>query len=279
MDLYAIDYHAPQAKSQFVDSLKSIGFAVLNHHPLDSHLIKSVYAHWIEFFSSEEKQQYLFHESTQDGFFPFDTSEIAKGKIHKDLKEFFHFYPWGQCPTHLYDEIFGYYKQAHQLASELLQWIEDCIPQDVAGNLSEPLPRMIAGSERSLLRVLHYPPLTQPSESSIRAAEHEDINLITLLPSSNAPGLQVKLSDGQWLDVPFDDQYLIINTGDMLQEATKGYLSSTTHRVINPKNSAYNVSRLSLPLFLHPRAEVVLSEKYTSESYLDERLQELGLKN
>ena len=64
----------------------------------------------------------------------------------------------------------------------------------------------------------------------------------------------------------------------MLQEASKGYFPSTTHQVINPGNNIENESRFSMPLFLHPRDEVVLSDSYTARSYLDERLQEIGLK-
>ena len=112
---------------------------------------------------------------------------------------------------------------------------------------------------------------------AIRAAAHEDINLLTILPASNEPGLQVKGSDGEWMDVPCDFGTLIINIGDMLQEASRGYYPSTTHRVINPTGGSAAKSRISLPLFLHPRPDVVLSERHTAHSYLMERLRELGV--
>jgi len=136
---------------------------------------------------------------------------------------------------------------------------------------------MIKGSTQSLLRVLHYPPIDDDDvePGAIRAGAHEDINLITLLPSANEPGLQVKARDGSWLDVPCDFGNLIINIGDMLQEASGGYFPSTTHRVINPDGHDTKKARISLPLFLHPRPDVVLSERYTAGSYLQERLQEL----
>ena len=111
----------------------------------------------------------------------------------------------------------------------------------------------------------------------MRAAAHEDINLITILPSSNQSGLQVKGSDGRWIDVPEGDDKLVVNIGDMLQEVSGGYYPSTTHRVINPTFAA-NKPRMSLPLFLHPRPDVRLSERYTAASYLEERLRELGVK-
>ncbi len=109
---------------------------------------------------------------------------------------------------------------------------------------------MIAGSEQTLLRILHYPPLNGEEElGAIRAAAHEDINLLTILPAANEPGLQVKAKDGSWLDVPCDFGNLIVNIGDMLQEASQGYFPSTTHRVINPEGADKTKARISLPLF------------------------------
>ena len=138
---------------------------------------------------------------------------------------------------------------------------------------------MIKDTPNTLLRVLHYPPLTGDEEpGAIRAAAHEDINLLTILPAANEPGLQVKGKDGEWMDVPADFGNLIINIGDMLQEASNGYFPSTSHRVINPTGKGSDKSRISLPLFLHPRSEVKLSERHTQESYLLERLRELGVK-
>jgi isopenicillin N synthase-like dioxygenase len=129
-----------------------------------------------------------------------------------------------------------------------------------------------------MLRILHYPPLDGSEEpDAIRAAAHEDINLLTLLPSSNEPGLQVKGTGDSWIDVPCDFGNLIVNIGDMLQEASGGYFPSTTHRVVNPQGSDLKKARVSLPLFLHPNPEVVLSERYTAKSYLKERLEELGV--
>ncbi len=140
------------------------------------------------------------------------------------------------------------------------------------------LSEMIKDSDKTLLRILHYPPMTGNEEpGAIRAAAHEDINLLTILPAANEPGLQVKTLEGEWLDVPCDFGNLIINIGDMLQEASGGYFPSTTHRVINPTGERQEKSRISLPLFLHAKPDVVLSERYTAHSYLMERLQELGV--
>ena len=153
------------------------------------------------------------------------------------------------------------------------------MPQDVQSNLSEPLTRMIKNSNTHLFRIIHYPPLRgSEGDGAVRAAAHEDINLITLLPTSTAPGLQVKDREGTWYDVACDPGAIIINTGEMLQTASRGYYEATTHRVVNPTGSQANTSRYSMPFFLHPRRDVYLTPEMTAQQSLDKRLAELGLK-
>ncbi|MEL4422132.1 2OG-Fe(II) oxygenase family protein [Shewanella algae] len=278
MKLETIDYRAADAAERFVESLRNTGFGVLRNHPISQQLVQDIYRDWQEFFNSEEKQAFMFKPETQDGFFPASISETAKGHTVKDIKEYFHVYPWGRIPEQLQDNILTYYQEANALAAELLDWVEAHSPAEVAANYRTALSQMIANSHKTLLRVLHYPPMTgDETPGAIRAAAHEDINLLTVLPAANEPGLQVKSLDGEWLDVPSDFGNLIINIGDMLQEASAGYFPSTTHRVINPEGADMSKSRISLPLFLHPRPDVVLSERYTADSYLMERLRELGV--
>ncbi len=278
MKLETIDYRAADSAKRFVESLRETGFGVLSNHPIDKELVESIYTEWQAFFNSDAKNEFMFNRETHDGFFPASISETAKGHTVKDIKEYYHVYPWGRIPDSLRTNILAYYEKANALASELLEWIETYSPDEVKAKFSIPLPEMIADSHKTLLRILHYPPMTGDEEmGAIRAAAHEDINLITVLPAANEPGLQVKAKDGSWLDVPSDFGNIIINIGDMLQEASGGYFPSTSHRVINPEGTDKTKSRISLPLFLHPNPSVVLSERYTADSYLMERLRELGV--
>ena len=280
MTLKAVDYQSKDAAETFVASLREYGFGVLKNHPIPEQSVTSIYQNWAKFFASPDKQDWLFDPVMMDGFYPSEVSETAKGFELKDLKEYYHyFHPWGKCPPELRDELVAYREQAQSLAAELLSWVERFTPPEVSAGYSEPLSQMINGSEQTLLRVLHYPPLKGDEPAgAIRAAAHEDINLLTVLPAANASGLQVFGRDGQWTDVPCDFGLLIVNTGDMLQEASGGYFPSTTHRVINPPSAQAAQSRISLPLFLHPRPDVKLSERHTARSYLKERLMELGFK-
>ena len=108
---------------------------------------------------------------------------------------------------------------------------------------------------------------------------HGDINLITVLPAGSQSGLQLQMQSGKWMDVQCEPEWIVINSGDMLNECSAGYYPSTIHRVINPKGDATRLPRYSMPVFIHPRDEVKLSDKYTARRFLDERLMEIGLKS
>ena len=278
MNVRKVNYGDPSAPSEFTKSLKQTGFGVLSDHPIDKNLINNVYKEWSDFFNSENKRRYLFNELNQDGYFPFQT-ENAKGQTLKDLKEFYHIYPWGKYPKEVSDTTRILFDQLLELTSTLLEWIQDQTPIDIASEFSMPLNKMIEGSRTNLLRIIHYPPLNgNEQRGAIRGAAHEDINLITVLVAGTQPGLQIQDTNGSWHDVSCDPGCLAVNTGDMLQEASGGYYPSTTHQIINPGDTISNVSRYSMPLFLHPRDDVQLSDEYTAREYLDERLEEIGLK-
>jgi len=277
LDILTINYNNSDADRLFEKSLRNTGFAVIKDHPIDKDLIGEVYKEWENYFSSESKNDYMFDEVKQDGYFPYLT-ENAKGSTAKDLKEFYHIYEWGRKPHMIGPKTMFLYKELTNIASTLLSWIQKNSPENVSKLFSVPLKDMIYKSQYNLLRIIHYPPLSGNEElNSIRAAAHEDINLLTVLVAGSQPGLQVLDNNESWLDVTTDKNTIVINSGDMLNMASDNYYPSTTHRVINPDPHS-NVSRYSMPLFLHPRDEVVLNENYTAGSYLQERLEEIGLK-
>ena len=276
MHLPVVDFRSPTAAQDFCRSLHETGFGVLRNHPLDQSMVQGIYAEWLAFFQTEAKHQYLTDPATHDGYFPPSVSEIAKNNTQRDLKEFFHIYSWGRYPSEVSDAATRYFQQGSALAQTLLNWVEEHSPADVKVRYTVPLPSMLEGSDHTLLRVLHYPPLRGDEEpGAVRAAAHGDINLLTILPAATEPGLQVLGKEGAWHDVPCDFGLLIVNIGDMLEEASGGYYPSTVHRVLNPTGDARFKPRISLPLFLHPRRDVVLSERYTVASYFDERMREL----
>ena len=278
MNVRIVDYKDKNNSHHFTRSLRETGFAVLRNHCINVTLINKVYNEWRAFFENGLGKRYLFNQKDQDGYFPIG-SENAKDSSVSDIKEFYHYYPWGRYPDELSDATKLLYRQLLELTSELLTWIQKETPKKIKSKFSTPLSQMIVGSKTNLLRIIHYPPLEGDEDPrAIRGAAHEDINLITLLVAGTKPGLQIKKLDGKWYDITCDPGCIAINTGDMLQELSDGYFPSTTHRVVNPKNNIENTSRYSMPLFLHPKDEIVLSSRYTARQYLDKRLKEIGLK-
>lgn len=279
MKFTAIDYQAPSAAHDFSESLRKTGFGIITNHPVRREEIEELYALWTEFFLSEQKFDYVADPETQQGYVPQNLSEIAKGYDAKDIKEFYNFYDTGVCPDHLREKTLALYTKLTAIGSTLLTWVESALPEAISQQLSAPLHQMIANSHQSLFRINYYPALTGHEDpNSVRAQAHADIDLITVLTSGSAEGLQARDTNGVWHPIPCDPSAIIINAGDMLQECTQGFYPSTYHRVLNPVGANALKPRMSCPLFLHPRPDVVLSDKHTADSYLHERLVELGLR-
>ncbi len=192
MFIEPVDYRAPDAAKKFTESLHRTGFGVLTNHPLSQSLLETIYKEWYDFFQTDAKNKYDFDPEKMDGYFSPKISETAKGQTKRDLKEFYHIYPWGRVPSEVSDAARQYYDQGSKLAEELLQWVEDHTPPDIKAKYSMPLSDMITDSDLTLLRVLHYPPLRGDEEpDAVRAAAHGDINLPTVLPAATHAGFEV----------------------------------------------------------------------------------------
>ena len=276
MNVETVDYQDPTASAALHSSLRDTGFAVLANHPISAERIADIYDGWGSFFANKDKFEFAVQPPRHDGYFAF-RSENAKDSPTKDLKEFFHVYPDSPLPEALSAATAAIYADLQALGVELLSWIQRETPDDIRTGFSLPLDEMMADSNQSLLRILHYPPVEEAEPDAIRAAAHEDINLITLLLSGSKPGLQAKDAAGNWHDIACDAGMITINNGDMLAMTSDNYFPSTTHRVINP-DAKQNQSRYSMPMFLHPRPEVLLKPGTTADDYLQERLTEIGLK-
>lgn len=275
MQIPIVDYKDALAPSKFVKSIRSTGFAVLSNTFVTKELIDEVYQDFAEFFANEElKQSMLFSKETQAGYFPI-SSEKAKDAKVGDIKEFFHYFPNQRLQRTIGAASDRLCILLEELSMDILGWLEEAYKteHDTDGR---SWGQMVENSAGTLFRVIHYPPLSgNETEGAVRAAAHEDINFITLLPASTQPGLQVKDRHGNWRDVGTDENSIIVNIGDMLALMTKNFYPSTTHRVVNPTNE--NVARYSMPLFLHPHRDTQLSPDKTAGQFLFERLKELGL--
>lgn len=297
-----------QRKQAFVNALgkayEDIGFVAVKGHLLKDETSEKLYKACQDFFSMSEDQKRKYEIpglAGQRGYTSFG-KEHAKGRNEGDLKEFWHF---GQIvegddpikneyPENVYvDEIpdFGKYGiEAYKALEETGKYMLRAIALYLGLDEFYFDDKIHHGN--SILRPIHYPPITHEPKSAVRAAEHEDINLITLLMGASAEGLQVLNKQGEWVDITALPEQLVVNVGDMLQRLTNNVLKSTTHRVINPPKEKWATPRFSIPFFLHPRSEMRLDclpqcisasnpiayEPISGGEYLMERLREIGLK-
>lgn len=312
LDLADFTSGDPARKARFVEQLgnayQTIGFVALRNHGLTDEQTAQLYADVQEFFRlpDEQKQRYEFPELAGQRGYIGKGKEHAKGRNTGDLKEFYHV---GQevddpndpvakeYPANLWPAEVPRFQTSTQRAYRTLEAAGKQVLRAIALYLSLPENYFEdkVRNGNSILRPIHYFPIENPEAvpaDAVRAAEHGDINLITLLMGASADGLQVKRRDGKWIPITALPDQIVVNVGDMLQRLTNGVLKSTIHRVVNPPREKMNTSRFSIPFFMHPRSEMSLAalpqtvtadnpkamEDTTAGEFLNERLIELGLK-
>ncbi len=278
MDVKTVNYRGTHADQKFYQAIERSGFALFEHHPLSPRLLADFYELWYDFFLSDQKYHYRFDTGTHDGYITQQLSEHAKDNSVKDIKEFYHFYHNGRCPLQLRNVTTELFEELSRMGITLLTWLQQQAPEAIRKKFSIPLNEMAQKCPRTLLRIVHYPPLTGvESQIATRAAPHQDINLLTLTPGATSHGLEIQKPSQEWLSVPVSTNFLLANVGDMLQECSGDYFSSVAHRVVNPSRTTENRSLLSIELFVHAHDNVQLSERHTAQTYREERWHEIGL--
>jgi isopenicillin N synthase-like dioxygenase len=294
-------------KQKFVQAIGSayeeIGFVSLKNHFLNDELVNSLYKEVKSFFAmdvSEKKKYEIKGLGGQRGYVSFG-KEHAKGKKEGDLKEFWHFGQEPDADANLIDSYpdnvivkelpkfnetgMDAYKMLEKTGIYVLRALALYIGVD------EHYFDHWASNGNSILRPIHYPPITSEPKGAVRAGAHGDINLITLLMGASSGGLQVLRKDGEWIDAIPEEDELVINVGDMLERHTNNKLRSTIHRVVNPPKDQWGNPRYSIPFFMHPRSDMDLNcmpecvdaahpkafDDITAGDFLHQRLVEIGL--
>ncbi|OYX48914.1 MAG: flavonol synthase [Sphingomonas sp. 32-66-10] len=283
-------------------SFERFGFAMVADHGIPQELIDRAWAMTKAFFDLPEavkRGYFVAGGGGARGYTPFKT-EIAKGATHVDLKEFWHI---GRelAAGHRLSELMSPNIWPDQPEGFRETFVELFAAFDTAGDkllsaiavhlgLAPDWFDHAVADGNSVLRLLHYPPVTEDAPN-VRAGAHEDINLITLLLGAEEAGLELLDKDGEWLPVKPPEGALVVNVGDMLQRLTNHVLPSTTHRVVNPPVERRGHSRYSMPFFLHPAPDFLIKAlpqtvtaenperepPITAHDYLAERLAEIGL--
>ncbi|TDT45379.1 isopenicillin N synthase-like dioxygenase [Maribacter spongiicola] len=297
----------PKRKQKFIDEIgkafEEIGFVALGGHFLSDKLVDSLYAEIKDFFDlpADVKDGYQIEGiGGQRGYTSFG-KEHAKGRKEGDLKEFWHFgqyvedndelekeYPANVMVKEL-PEFNKVGKETYKMLEKTARYVLRALALHL--NLDEFYFDNYIKNGNSILRPIHYPPITSEPKNAVRAAAHGDINLITLLMGAHGKGLQVQNHEGEWVDAIARPDQLMINVGDMLSRLTNNKLLSTIHQVVNPPKELWGTSRYSVPFFMHPVSEMPLNclencidEEHpklytdiTAGEFLHERLIELGL--
>lgn len=297
----------PSRKQKFIQELhqafSEIGFVALSGHFLDQKLVDELYAQVKQFFALEasvKKKYEIPGIGGQRGYTSFGR-ESAKGSSTGDLKEFWHFGQYDvphnedlrTYPDNIWVDEIPEFNHVGKEAFAQLQKTAVYVLRALTYPLSLPEDYFDAYvlQGNSILRPIHYPPITEAPKNAVRAAAHGDINLITLLMGAHGRGLQVKNHQGEWIDAIATEDQLMINVGDMLSRLTNNCLKSTIHQVVNPPQELWGTSRYSIPFFMHPVSSMSLAclpqciseenpkgyEDITAGDFLHERLVELGL--
>lgn len=299
----------PRERAAFVRELntayREFGFVAVNRHEIPDALIRDAYAAVKALFAlpAATKQAYNVGKGGARGYTPFGV-EHAKDSPAVDLKEFWHVgrehvpgAAWtAHYPPNIWPKEVAGFREATWALYQQLEALGDRVLRAVALglDLDERYFEDKTDHGNSILRPIHYPPIEdgRGDPGSVRSGQHEDINLITLLIGSGEPGLEVLSLTGRWIPVTTIPEAIVVNVGDMLQRLTNNVLRSTTHRVVNPPAPFSEVSRYSIPFFLHPNSEFLIEslpscvsdanpnrypEPITADQYLTQRLIEIGL--
>ncbi len=283
---------------------REFGFCGISGHGIPQDLVDKAYDAFVRFFALPSDVKMKYHIPGMGGargYTPFGI-ETAKDSKYSDLKEFWHIgrelppdskYADDMAPNLWPTEIVGFHEYGYGLYNALDQ-LGTRVLRALALHIDLPEHYFDDKTNfgNSILRPIHYPPITQADIPNVRAGAHEDINFITLLVGASAEGLQLLQRNGEWLPITTQGDTIVVNIGDMLQRLTNHVYPSTTHRVVNPPGEKARQPRYSVPFFLHPNPDVVLDpvaqcisadnpRRYdtsiTSHEYLQQRLREIKL--
>ena len=281
------------------------GFAGISNHGISQELIDNAYAAFRKFYALPEETKKKYHLAGMGGargYTPFGI-ETAKDSKHFDLKEFWHI---GReiaddskyrevMPANVWPEEVPEFKEYGLALYNALDALGARVLAALALHIDLPedffVDKVDVGN--SILRPIHYPPITTDDVPNVRAGAHGDINFITLLVGASTAGLEVRSHDGEWVPFTSEGDTIVVNIGDMLQRLTNHVYPSTIHRVVNPAGDAARQPRYSVPFFLHPNPDYLIDvlpscitpenpsrypEPITAHGFLEERLREIKLK-
>ena len=248
-----IDFTSETVLDEIREAYTTVGFAVFTNtlSVVDECTMHEWFDYMKQFFELEleTKKKYSYQTENNLGY-SIMGAENVDPTAPKDMKESFNYnntrMPTELWPTEVDLKTTGL--ETIRIADELtLDILEKC------DTILDTGTTLVDAHQDpyNTTRVIHYPAYTGPLEDKqMRIGEHSDYGTITLLWQINdVPGLEVQDLGGAWHPVPYAEDGVVVNIGDLLQRWTNDYFVSTKHRVVN---THIDQTRYSMPHFVDP---------------------------
>ena len=252
-------------------ALEDYGQMILVNHGVKESMMTEVFDESNKFFSlsPEEKLQYSYNSHRANrGYLSAGTEKVHYGK--EDIKETMeigkedeegmpNFWPT-EVPS-FKQPMLNIFSKLDDLQIKILRCIE------IGLDLPEGAIIDKCNAQHENLRLLHYPSVHSSTidhslKGTKRCADHTDYGTLTLLMQDKVGGLQLKLKNGDWIDVEPVEGGIIVQVADMLERWTNGLLPAARHRVVSPvykRNfEGWLPERFSVAFFCNPNKDAII---------------------
>ena len=276
------------ARAQVAEALgmaaETLGFVMIEGHGIEPSVGNRLRESALRFFDLPLSSKLVIRRPKNDqnrGYIPYGEETLVRmagGDSPPDFKEVFAVGPdqfpeesyftgagsypsfapnlWPEKPADLRPIMLTYWEKMEKLMRIVGEALAIAL-----GLSADAFSNVLDETHTSQLRLLHYPPIsTEVEPGQLRAGEHTDVGMMTILRNDPVPGgLQVKLRDGNWIDAPAIDNTFILNIGDLLMRWTNDRFVSTPHRVaVPPFGVGHTARRLSMGFFVGPRYNAIV---------------------
>ena len=249
-----IDFKSESVLDEIREAYTTVGFAVFTNtlSAQDQQTMKDWFLTMKLFFSLpiKVKERYSYQAENNLGYSVMGAENVDP-TAPKDMKESFNYNNTRMPETLWPEEVEGFKETGLQTID-----IADDLTLRILAKFDTILDcgTTLVDAHRdpyNTTRVIHYPAYTgQLEDKQMRIGEHSDYGTITLLwQINNVPGLEVQDLGGAWHPVPYAEDGVVVNIGDLLQRWTNDYFVSTKHRVVN---THIDQTRYSMPHFVDP---------------------------
>ncbi|NGO64954.1 isopenicillin N synthase family oxygenase [Rhizobium daejeonense] len=266
---------SPEERESFIADLRRTlhdhGFFYLTGHGVDPKLIADVIATSKQFFALPLEQKLEIEMVKSPHFRGYNRAGYERTRGEQDWREQLDINTEGEAvklgpDTPAWKRLFGpnqwpsalpelkplllaYQAEVTRIGIDILKAIAVALgqPENAFAEIYEPQPSQ-------LLKIIRYPG-REVAKSDQGVGAHKDGGFVTVLLQDTVPGLRVQTEDGVWLEAPPIPGTFVINTGELLELATNGFVRADVHDVVAPPAG---VERFSVAFFLGSRYDATI---------------------